>query len=174
MPRQFARFQPAPIGTGQIVTSNGYEAASVSPTLQGHVRSTAPASMPQAGAEFVFYGDDTDKLRVVGLVDDAVSINAVPGDVAASIGWNLDAGELRAAGAVIAVAVEDVPLGEVAGVLLDQAQAPALVQFFHGDHLAVTAYLGEAITSPGVALEDDDGYVLLDDAGNAMILETVQ
>lgn len=171
MPRQYARFQDIPAGPGQVVQPSGYEVVSVSETLQGHVRSTDPATAPRSGVEWVFYGDDVGMQRVVGLVDEAVSIDAVPGDVAGSLGWRLEAGELWAAGARICEGLAVPAINTVVGLLLDQTATPALVSVYQGTHLAATAYIAGdgSITSPGVVIADDDGYALLDDSGYGIV-----
>lgn len=172
MPREFARFQHGVVGDGLVVDPTGYEITSISPVLAGHARSTDPATAPVNGVEWVFYGDEEGMARVVGLVDETVSPNAVPGDVRFSLGWRLDDGQLRAAGTQICEGLAVPPINTVVGMVLDQSSSPALVKFYTGKHLDATAYVAAdgSATSPGVVIEDDDGYALLDDSGFGITL----
>lgn len=165
MPRSYARFMPSPIGDGQAVESAGYEVVSQGAILEGHARGDIPSQGGRAGVEWVFYGADDDMTRIIGLVDEAVAPTAIPGTVADSVGWDLEAGELRIDGELIESGVPVPPLNSVVGMLLDETMEPPDLTFYaEGDPvLFAFARAGAWLTDEnGIYLFTNDGFALGD------------
>lgn len=137
MSRQYARFSPAPIGTGLATTDSGLVVTTTLAALdiQRAARSDIAHSSGEHGAEFTFWGESS-LVAAVGLVQPGASLSAAVGSVAGSVGWRLDIGKVYLNGAE-QVSGLPVPLkGEIIGVRFYEAPgAQFYAEFFYGSTL---------------------------------------
>ncbi|MEQ1512983.1 MAG: hypothetical protein ABL934_09915 [Lysobacteraceae bacterium] len=118
MPREFDRFDATTIGSGLVATDGGLllttNAAALS--VSRAARGTIFKSSGSQGVEFTFYGD-ASLIASIGLMQSTVSLAAAVGTTADSVGWQLDTGEIRLGGTVVASGLAAVTKGQIVGVV---------------------------------------------------------
>ena len=119
MAREFDRFDATTIGPGLVATYDGLllttNAAALS--VSRAARGTIFHSDGVHGAEFTFYGDAA-LVASIGLVQSSTSLSAAVGSIANSVGWRLDAGEVRVGGVLVLSGLPVVTKGQIVGVVL--------------------------------------------------------
>lgn len=136
MPRIFARFAAAPIGPQLAVSDGGLTLLTLDDN--GGLARAARSDVEQAGgihgAEFTFWGDAALS-AVVGIMQPAATLGAMPGATSQGVGWKINTGEVFVSNAVVANGLPVVSKGHIVGlrVLLDGG-APTL-EFYHGANL---------------------------------------
>lgn len=137
MPRQYARFSPAPIGPGLAATDGGLVVTTTLASLdvQRAARSDIAHSSGDHGVEFTFWGE-SPLVAAIGLVQPSASLSATVGVSTGSVGWRLDTGQILVDGVVQASGMPVPAKGEIVGVrFYDAPGFQFYADFYHGSTL---------------------------------------